>query len=74
MQRDLTKKTLNIQSKFETFPKVKKRITSITLFGYEHKEKYPIYVSKQCCEQKDVDLLLIAEGVTKTFCSYQRFQ
>ena len=34
---------------------------SISVFGYENKEKYPIYVSKQCCDEKHVDLLLIRE-------------
>ena len=33
------------------------------IFGYENKEKYPIYVSKKkCCEEKHIDLLLIGEG------------
>ena len=34
----------------------------ISVFGYENKEKYPIYVSKKCCKEKHVDLLLIWEG------------
>ena len=29
--------------------------------GYKNKEKHPIYVSKKCCEEKHVDLLLIGE-------------
>ena len=33
----------------------------ISVFGYENKEKYPIYVSKKCCEEKHFDLLLIGE-------------
>ena len=33
----------------------------ISVFGYENKGKYPIYVSKNCCEEKHVDLLLIGE-------------
>ena len=40
----------------------KKNSISINVFGYQYKEKYPIYVSKQCCEEKHVDLLLIREG------------
>ena len=51
----------------------KKNSIGISIFGYESKEEYPIYVSKQCCEEKHVDLLLIGEGEKKT-CSYQRFQ
>ena len=31
----------------------------ISVFGYENKEKHPIYISKKCCEEKYVDLLLI---------------
>ena len=33
----------------------------ISVFGYESKEKHPISVSKKCCEEKHVDLLLIGE-------------
>ena len=39
----------------------KKNSIGIRVFGYENKEKYPIYVSKNCCEEKHVDLLLIGE-------------
>ena len=34
---------------------------SISVFGYENKEKQPIYVSKKCSKKKHVDLLLIGE-------------
>ena len=37
----------------------KKNSIDISVFGYENKEKYPIYVSKQCCKEKHVDLKLI---------------
>ena len=30
----------------------KKNTIDIRVFGYENKEKYPSYVSKQCCEEK----------------------
>ena len=33
----------------------------MSIFGYENKVKYPIYMSKKCCEDKHVDLLLIGE-------------
>ena len=33
----------------------------ISVFGYENKEKHPIYVPKKCCEEKHVDLLLTGE-------------
>ena len=39
----------------------KKNSIGISVFGYENKEKYPIYVSKICCEEKHVDLLLIGD-------------
>ena len=42
----------------------KKNSIGISVFGYENKEKHPIYVPKKCCEKKEnVELLLIrAEG------------
>ena len=36
----------------------KKNFIGISVFGYENKEKHPVYVSKKCCEEKYVDLLL----------------
>ena len=51
----------------------KKNSIDISVFSYENKEKYPIYVSKQCCEEKKVDLLLVGGG-EKALSSYQRFQ
>ena len=39
----------------------KKNSISIIVFGYENKEKHPTYVSKKCCEEKHVDLLLKGE-------------
>ena len=39
----------------------------ISVFRYENKAKYPIYLSKKCCEDKDVDLLLIGEGEKKHY-------
>ena len=33
----------------------------ISVFGYENKEKHPVYVSKKCCEEKYVHLSLIGE-------------
>ena len=45
----------------------KKNSVDISVFGYENKEKHPIYVSKQRCEEKHVDLLLIGEGEKKHY-------
>ena len=39
----------------------KKNSISISVFGYENKEKHPIYVSKKYCEGKHAGLLLIGE-------------
>ena len=39
----------------------KKNSIGISVFDYGNKEKYQIYVLKQCCEEKLVDLLLIGE-------------
>ena len=48
--------------KVRDIQKIKKQnSTGINILGYENKEKQPIYVSKKCCEEKHVDLLLIEE-------------
>ena len=39
----------------------------ISVFGYENKEKRPIHVSKKCCEDKHVDLLLKVEEERKHY-------
>ena len=50
------------QSKLETFTKLQKMFfINISIFRYENKEKYPIYVSKKCFEETHVDLLLKGE-------------
>ena len=45
----------------------------ISAFGYENKEKHPIYVWKICCEEKHVDLLLIGEEGERHYFFYQRY-
>ena len=50
----------------------KKNFVIISDFGYENKKKHPIYVSKKCCEEKHIDLLLIEQKRQKTLCSYQK--
>ena len=40
----------------------KKNPIGIDVFVYENKVKYPIYVSKNCCQDKHVDLLLTGKG------------
>ena len=39
----------------------KKSSIAIIVFGYENMKKNPVYVSKKCCEEKQVHLLLIEE-------------
>ena len=43
----------------------KKNSIDISVFGYENKEK--VYVSKKCCEEKHVHLLLIGKKETKNY-------
>ena len=63
-------KDINFPVKIRDIHKIeKKNFISISVFGYESKEKYSIYVSKQCCEEKHVDLLLIGEGKKTMFLS-----
>ena len=51
----------------------KKKSISISIFGYENKVKYPINISKKCCEDKHVDLLLIGEGEKKDYIVIKDF-
>ena len=52
--------------------KKKKNRISISVFGYENKENHPMYVSKKCCEENHVELLLIGEKEKNTMF-YQKF-
>ena len=53
-------KDIKIQFKIRNIHKIeKKNSITISIFGYENKEKYPIYVSKKSCEKNYFDLLLI---------------
>ena len=53
---------IKFQSKLETFTKLQKNFfINISIFRYENKEKYPIYVSKKCFEETYVDLILKGE-------------
>ena len=56
-------KEINFPVKITDIHKLeKKNVMGISVFGYENKEKHPIYVSKECCEERHVDLLLIKDG------------
>ena len=50
----------------------KKDSIGISVFGYENKEKHPMYVSKKC-EEKEVDLLLIEEKGKKRYVCIRDF-
>ena len=45
----------------------------ISVFGYENKERHPIYVSENVCEEKHVDLLLIGEEGKKHYVLIKDF-
>ena len=51
----------------------KKNSINISVFGYENKEKHPIHVSKKCCQEKHVDLLLIEETEKKHYVLIKDF-
>ena len=51
----------------------RKRSIDLGTFGYEDKEKYPIYVSQKCCKDKHVDLLLVAKGEKKHYVLMKDF-
>ena len=58
----LISKDIKIPVKIREIQKIEeKNAIGITVFGNENKEKYQIYISKQCCEEKHVDLLLVGE-------------
>ena len=62
MQKKHDFEDIKFQSKLETFTKLQKNFfINISIFRYENKEKYPIYVSKKCFEETHVDLLLKGE-------------
>ena len=45
---------------------IQEQFIDISVFNYENKEKYPVYMSKQCCEENHVDLLLIGKREKST--------
>ena len=46
---------------------------AISVFCYENKQTYPIYVSKQCFKEKHVDLLLMREEGKKFYVLIKDF-
>ena len=62
LSKKLDFKDIKLSVKARDIHKIEKRISiGISVFGFENKEKHPIYVSKKVCEEKNVDLLLIEE-------------
>ena len=57
--RELDFKDIKFPVKIRGIHKIEKNCIGISIFGYENKEKYLIYVSKKCCEEEHVHLLLI---------------
>ena len=51
----------------------KKNSIGVSIFGYENKEKHPIYVSKKYCEFKHVDVLLIGEEEKRHYVLIKEF-
>ena len=53
--------------KIRDIHKIEINSIDISVFGHETKEKHPVYLSKKCCEDKHVDLLLIGEEGKKRY-------
>ena len=53
--------------------KKKKNHISISVFGYENKEKHPMYPSKKCCEENHVELLLTGEKGKRHYVFIKNF-
>ena len=51
----------------------KKNSIGVSVFGDENKEKRSIYVSKKCCEETHVDLLLIEEKGKRHYVLIKNF-
>ena len=51
----------------------KKYSITISVFPYKNKEKYPIYVSKNCCEKTFIDLLLAGEEAKRHYVLIKDF-
>ena len=68
-------KNIKFPVKIRDIQKIEKKnfIQDISVFGYENKEKHPIYVSKKCCQDKHVDLLFIGEEEKKHYVLIKDF-
>ena len=52
----------------------KNNSTGTNVFGYENKEKHPIYLPKKCCEEKHVELLLVVKEGKRHFVLIKVFK
>ena len=53
-------KDIKFPVKIRDIHKIEKKTSiGISFFGFDNKEQHPVCVSKECCEEKHVDLLLI---------------
>ena len=67
-------KNIKFLVKISDIHKIKKiNSIGINIFGYENKEKHPIYVSKKYCEENHVDLLLIGEEGKRHYALIKNF-
>ena len=56
---ELDFKYIKFPWKIRDIPKPKKKnFIGISVFGYQNKEKYPVYVSKKCCEENMFNMLI----------------
>ena len=73
LQENLILKTKEFSSKLEIFTKLKKKeMYRISVFGYENKDKYPIYASINIF-QRHVDLSLIGEEYERHYILIKDF-
>ena len=70
--KNLAFKDIKFPVKVRDIHKIEKN-NSIRVFGYENKEKLPIYVPKNFCEEKHVDFFLIGEDAKRHYVLIKDF-
>ena len=59
--KKLDSKDMKLPVKIRDIHKIeKKNFSGISVFGYEDKKQYPIYVPRKCCEDKCVDCMFLS--------------
>ena len=72
--RELDFKDIQFPIKIRNIHKIElKNCIAVSVFGYENKEKYPIYVSKKKTFERYVDLLLIGKEGKKHYALIKGF-